>query len=147
MPGTLEQEVTPETRILDKLTAFDEAIGNHEFLEIDGDIEADTPQEHVIKVLNYNKEVADTITIDAIVGQKLGSVIRALETGVTTRLYGITRIVGYFSRVQNWNKSKKVELADRHKGSYKLSECKGLDEPDGDICSLPVAAEPIKAYR
>lgn len=35
-------------------------------------------------------------------------------------VYGITRIVGYFSRVSNWNKSKIGELKDRHKGDYSL---------------------------
>jgi len=30
-------------------------------------------------------------------------------------VYGITRIVGYFSKVNNWNKSKLGELADRQK--------------------------------
>lgn len=30
----------------------------------------------------------------------------------------MTRIVGYYSRVSNWNKSKLGELKDRHKGSY-----------------------------
>jgi len=33
-------------------------------------------------------------------------------------VYGITRIVGYFSRITNWNKSKLGELKDRHKGNY-----------------------------
>jgi hypothetical protein len=33
-----------------------------------------------------------------------------------------TRVVGYFSRVENWNKSKIGELKDRHKGTYALSE-------------------------
>ena len=112
--------------IEERLTAFDEAIRNHEFLEIDGDIEADSPDEHLIKVINHNTEEAHSVAIDAIVRQKPDSIIKALETGVTTRLFGITRIVGYYSRVNNWNRSKKVELADRHKGSYKLSECKGL---------------------
>jgi ribonucleoside-triphosphate reductase (formate) len=36
-------------------------------------------------------------------------------------VYGITRIVGYFSRVNNWNKSKLGELRDRHRGSYALA--------------------------
>ena len=31
---------------------------------------------------------------------------------------GVTRIVGYYSRVQNWNKSKVGELRDRQKGQY-----------------------------
>lgn len=32
----------------------------------------------------------------------------------------ITRIVGYFSRVSNWNKSKLGELKDRQGGSYEV---------------------------
>ena len=30
----------------------------------------------------------------------------------------ITRVVGYYSRVSNWNASKVGELRDRHKGNY-----------------------------
>ena len=39
-----------------------------------------------------------------------------------------SRVVGYFSRIDNWNKSKIGELKDRHKGSYGLPEgqTKGL---------------------
>lgn len=33
-------------------------------------------------------------------------------------VYGITRIVGYFSRIKNWNRSKIGELKDRHRGDY-----------------------------
>ncbi|MCP4650196.1 MAG: anaerobic ribonucleoside-triphosphate reductase [PVC group bacterium] len=36
-------------------------------------------------------------------------------------IYNITRIVGYFSRVNNWNPSKLAELDDRHKGDYKVA--------------------------
>ncbi len=35
-------------------------------------------------------------------------------------VYSVTRIVGYFSRVNNWNPSKLAELADRQAGSYAL---------------------------
>lgn len=31
-----------------------------------------------------------------------------------------TRIVGYYSGVRNWNKSKLGELKDRHKGDYRV---------------------------
>ena len=34
------------------------------------------------------------------------------------KLCGVTRIVGYYSRVQNWNKSKIGELRDRQEGHY-----------------------------
>lgn len=30
----------------------------------------------------------------------------------------VTRIVGYYSQLQNWNRSKLAELRDRHKGDY-----------------------------
>jgi hypothetical protein len=33
-------------------------------------------------------------------------------------VHHLTRIVGYFSRVHNWNKSKLGELKDRRSGSY-----------------------------
>jgi hypothetical protein len=36
-------------------------------------------------------------------------------------LNGITRIVGYYSRVNNWNKSKIGELRDRKSKNYALS--------------------------
>ena len=36
-------------------------------------------------------------------------------------VYGITRIVGYYSRINNWNKSKLGELKDRQKGQYALT--------------------------
>lgn len=32
----------------------------------------------------------------------------------------MTRIVGYFSTVDNWNRSKLAELADRRRGEYRL---------------------------
>jgi ribonucleoside-triphosphate reductase len=37
-------------------------------------------------------------------------------------VYGVSRIVGYFSRINNWNKSKIGELADRHKGNYSVND-------------------------
>ncbi|MHC4871173.1 MAG: hypothetical protein ACYTFY_04960 [Planctomycetota bacterium] len=36
-------------------------------------------------------------------------------------LYHMTRVVGYYSRVENWNKSKIGELGDRQKGNYAIT--------------------------
>ncbi len=36
-------------------------------------------------------------------------------------LQHMTRVVGYFSRVENWNKSKVGELKDRQKGNYGIA--------------------------
>ncbi|RLG15523.1 MAG: hypothetical protein DRN71_01165 [Candidatus Nanohalarchaeota archaeon] len=38
----------------------------------------------------------------------------------STNVYGISRVVGYYSKIDNWNKSKKAEFADRQKGTYKI---------------------------
>lgn len=35
-----------------------------------------------------------------------------------TVLQHMTRIVGYYSKIASWNKSKIGELKDRHKGNY-----------------------------
>lgn len=40
---------------------------------------------------------------------------------------GVTRIVGYFSHISNWNKSKLGELKDRHRGNYSVT--KSIKEP------------------
>lgn len=37
-------------------------------------------------------------------------------------LQHMTRVVGYYSRIENWNKSKIGELKDRHRGEYALAE-------------------------
>jgi hypothetical protein len=34
----------------------------------------------------------------------------------------LSRIVGYYSRISAWNKSKLAELKDRHKGNYGVPE-------------------------
>ena len=38
-------------------------------------------------------------------------------------VYGISRVVGYFSRINNWNKSKQAEFKMRQDGSYGILEC------------------------
>jgi len=45
-------------------------------------------------------------------------------------VYGITRIVGYYSRINNWNKSKLGELRDRHRGNYGLGAGRSVEVPE-----------------
>jgi ribonucleoside-triphosphate reductase len=45
----------------------------------------------------------------------------ACGTCHSPNVYGMTRVVGYFSRVHNWNKSKIGELKDRRKGNYSVA--------------------------
>jgi len=37
-------------------------------------------------------------------------------------VYGMSRVVGYFSKIENWNKSKKAELKRRQQGNYWYDE-------------------------
>ncbi|MGQ3683703.1 MAG: hypothetical protein ACUBOA_01570 [Candidatus Loosdrechtia sp.] len=118
--GTYGSHGDIQSFIEEKLRAFDAAVEGHVFLEIDGDIDGDTPQEHLLKIINHKLECAFSVSIDAVLRQDLGAVIHALETGTSLRLHGVTRIVGYYSRVSNWNKSKVGELHDRHMGRYSV---------------------------
>lgn len=118
--GRIRSEEEVRLFIEERLNVFDAAIEGHEFLEIDGNIPGDTAQEDCLKIINHKLECAFTIDVDSVIRQDLESVIHALETGITTHLYGVTRIVGYYSRVSNWNKSKIGELHDRHMGKYSV---------------------------
>lgn len=109
--------------IMERLKAFDEAIEKNEILEIDGlainGQACDTiTQESKVKVLNHKTELAYEVEIDTIIRTPLRAIILALETGELIRVHGVTRIVGYYSRVQNWNASKIGELRDRRAGNY-----------------------------
>lgn len=79
-----------------------------------------------IKVVNNRIEKAFAVTLDTIVYHSkdgsMESLIRALQTDIFNRVYGVTRIVGYYSRTTNWNKSKMSELGDRHAGNYQVTE-------------------------
>ena len=36
----------------------------------------------------------------------------------STNVHGISRVVGYYSNINNWNASKIAEFKDRQKGRY-----------------------------
>ena len=71
------------------------------------------------------KEVMEKCTTEERCMHAIG-VLKGEENAV--RLFGITRIVGYYSRVNSWNKSKVGELRDRGQGGYKLNGGKTSSE-------------------
>ena len=130
-PPTLSQEGSccgdVASQIVCKLKAFDEAISKSTNLEIDGLAVDNKPcekvtQESRIKVLNKEMETAFEVEVDTIIRTPLDDLMLALQTGILTRLHGVTRIVGYYSRISNWNKSKIGELQDRHCGQYGVKD-------------------------
>lgn len=40
----------------------------------------------------------------------------------SSNVYGMSRVTGYFSAIDNWNGAKQAEFKDRQKGYYKLGE-------------------------
>lgn len=125
MNNAVLEDVNVADMILDRLMAFDKAIADSDILEVDGLCVDNEPHDVVvhdsrIKVINHAKESAVEIEIETILKTPLADLIVALETFEFIKLHGITRIVGYYSRINNWNLSKRSELVDRHKGAYSV---------------------------
>jgi ribonucleoside-triphosphate reductase len=49
-------------------------------------------------------------------------------------IYGMSRVVGYYSIIENWNGSKQAELVDRKKGIYAVPEAEVLSETTQKSC-------------
>jgi hypothetical protein len=76
-----------------------------------------------ILVRHVNRDVKYALSLQAVLEHSW----EELEAVLTGRrraniMTHLSRIVGYFSRIQNWNRSKLAELRDRHAGDYALPE-------------------------
>lgn len=116
-------------RIEKALTEFDEKIRKTEILEIDAYLEKGDPisgkdftaEEDGFKIINHALECAYFVPLSKIIKSsrdEIKAIVIALVDGIFQRVEGVTRIVGYYSRVNNWNKSKIGELRDRRIGNY-----------------------------
>ena len=74
------------------------------------------PEDSGFKVDNDTLKASYLVPISVVIKTPVRHLILALESGTFERLQGVTRIVGYYSRVHNWNKSKIGELRDRQAG-------------------------------
>lgn len=74
------------------------------------------PEDSGFKVDNDTLRASYLVPVEIILKTPLRHLILSLESGTFERLQGVTRIVGYYSRVSNWNKSKIGELRDRQAG-------------------------------
>ena len=59
------------------------------------------------------------LTEDAIKNNSWKVIDKSIKQGKD--VIHISRVVGYYSRIHNWNKSKLAELKDRQKGQYAFS--------------------------
>ena len=79
----------------------------------------ESKDDHLI-VLNSKDTFKYKVLIDSIFKYDWMNLKRVLDGGDASILDQMTRIVGYYSKTSNWNKSKLGELADRRKGNYKI---------------------------
>jgi len=78
--------------------------------------------EQAFIVLNRNTSKKYEVRKDSLIAsdwENVNSVFCGREPII---LDGITRIVGYFSKISNWNKSKLGELKDRRQGNYRVNQ-------------------------
>lgn len=59
-----------------------------------------------------------SLSLDLVVKAEWPQLREMIEGTYTPPLYHVSRIVGYYSRIENWNKSKLGELRDRRQGDY-----------------------------
>ena len=124
--------IEKEMGVVEKaLTIFNEVVELTSDLEIIGTNKTDT----AFVIRNYKlvkglegafveidiRELINKVKDSAIMSaeeqaQQIVDVIKTNRNDII--LEGVTRIVGYYSRVNNWNKSKIGELRDRAKGEY-----------------------------
>jgi hypothetical protein len=135
----LKENTGVAEKIEKSLTLFVEAVELSSDLEVIGT--ALPSNEEVFVIRDYSKTEGIEgayveVSIEEIVrkatdcdkAQEFVSVIQNDRAPIV--LNGITRIVGYYSRVNNWNKSKVGELRDRAKGSYGLTGQNQLFQDD-----------------
>ena len=102
---------------------FYDEINNHQRLDILDIVKGDKPSEDYF-IIRDNKSDGKFKVIAAAVTENDWDVLEAILIGQRQPLVleHMTRIVGYYSKVKNWNKSKLGELRDRQAGNYRISE-------------------------
>lgn len=119
---------------------FVSGIEAHENLELIGEFVDDAGK--TILVVEDSTVIPDELSHQTVID--LAEVFSAIRDQATAdrfvavvareenpiKLQGITRIVGYYSRVNNWNKSKVGELRDRAKGKYGREGFQGKHEEE-----------------
>ena len=117
---------------------FYDEINNHQRFDILDIVKGDKPSEDYF-IIRDNKGDGKFKVMAAAVTENDWDVLEAILTGQRQPLVleHMTRIVGYYSKVKNWNKSKLGELRDRQAGDYRI------DKPKPEIVEAPRESAPL----
>lgn len=101
---------------------FYDKIQQHEQLIWEGSVKDETVEKDRVIVSNHRQH-RFAIPISTILKEPwevLETIL--LEERPIKIMTQLSRIVGYYSLISNWNNSKKAELRDRQKGNYNIGE-------------------------
>jgi len=108
---------------------FVERVSNHPDLQIVGTLdEAGEPvapedlgeKDVYLAIDNSRVGIGCRVDMRRLRDDRWEDLLRVLEGGEEKAIHSVTRIVGYFSHVENWNPSKRAELRDRQRGDYSV---------------------------
>jgi hypothetical protein len=103
------------------LEDFYNRLQSHKRLTCSGVVREDNPAGDYFVVEDRESRAAFKVMVDTVLEREwdvLESILTCHREPLV--LEHVTRIVGYFSKVKNWNKSKLGELRDRRAGNYRL---------------------------
>jgi len=97
-------------------------INDHDKLNWLGCREGAKAEDDVVLIVNSSNGARFSLSVSAILEHEWDVLESVLLGNRQPRVMThVTRIVGYFSQLQNWNRSKIAELRDRQKGDYAVS--------------------------
>ncbi len=97
---------------------FVDEVEKSAYLRIVAEDHSGESKDDYMVVLNTKENQKYKIKVSSIFSYDWRNLKRVLDGGEAKVMDQITRIVGYYSKTSNWNKSKLGELADRRKGDY-----------------------------
>ena len=115
---------------------FYDKINDHQRLDIIDIVKGDKPSEDYFIVKDNHGDGKFKVMVAAVL-QNDWNVIEEILTGQRQPLVleHMTRIVGYYSKVKNWNRSKLGELRDRQAGDYSITG--SAPKPHAERCPEP----------
>jgi hypothetical protein len=105
-----------------KIEAFDFEVNMADRFRLDGTVVEDGKEIFVIRDYKYKEDSQEShvfIPVSEVCDKPVDQIMKCLHNDRKSVVCDqVTRIVGYYSRVGNWNKSKVGELRDRQNGRY-----------------------------
>ncbi len=122
-----------------KLEDFISSMEKHENLDCEGLLLGEQPEEDFLVIKNGAAGCRYKVLVTTVQEQPwpvLEAVFRGEREPII--MEHMSRIVGYYSKVKNWNKSKLGELRDRKAGDYSLGDI------EAEVAERPI---PISAKQ